>query len=111
MSKVIDLEPYGYPTGTTLSLKDPTPRDMIAVAEYAKKDKDELTQGLFLISRLILHAPFDSSIESLKDLPMSLITHITMESEEMVLPLEEKMREKSQKLIAEEYQRMRKSKN
>ena len=108
MSTVIDLEPYGYPKGATLSLKDPTPRDMIAVAEYAKKDKDDLSQGLFLLSKLIIDAPFDKGIETLKDLPMSLVTHMTLEAEEMVLPLEENMRERSKKLIAEEYRRTKK---
>lgn len=111
MTKVINVEAYGYPKGSIISLQEPTPRIMGIVHEHNKKVKDDMAQGIFLLSKLIVDAPFTVDAETLRDIPMSLYAHLSMEANEMCLPLDPTMRKNLEKLIEQALQKTQTSSN
>jgi len=92
VSKIIDISEYGY-KGKSVSVREPTGADMIAVNDFMikeKKTKGEVNQmmaSLFLLGRLIEDAPFDKNIETLKGLPLRLLRYLDSEIEGMINPL------------------------
>jgi hypothetical protein len=92
VTKILDLSDYGY-KGKTLSIREPTGADMIAVNDFIikeRKNKGEVNTmmaSLVLLNRLIEDAPFDKKIETLKELPLKLLKYIDAEVEEMINPL------------------------
>jgi hypothetical protein len=91
-TKILELEDYGY-KGKTLSLREPSGADMIAVNDFmirerkAKGDVNQMMASLVLLSRLIEDAPFDKKVDTLKELPLRLLKFLDKEVEEMINPL------------------------
>ncbi len=92
VTKILDISDYGY-KGKTISLREPTGADMIAVNDFIikeKKNKGEVNTmmaSLVLLSRLIEDAPFDKKTDTLKELPLKLLRYLDTEVEEMINPL------------------------
>lgn len=91
-TKILELDDYGY-KGKTLSLREPSGADMIAVNDFmirerkAKGDVNQMMASLVLLSRLIEDAPFDKKVDTLKELPLRLLKLLDKEVEEMINPL------------------------
>jgi hypothetical protein len=107
VNKILDISEYGY-SGKTVSLREPTGADMVAINEFIIKDrktKGEANMGmvsLFLLNRVITEAPFDKSIDSLKALHMRLLTYLSNEVGKMMSPLPEKEESLLSETIEEE---------
>jgi hypothetical protein len=100
MSKVIDITPYGF--NGTVSLNDPTPKVVKLFNEFKKKNKDPVEAEIFFLSKIIIDAPFDVNMETLENLPMSLINHLAVEGFSMMLPLEQNSQKKFLEFMKEE---------
>jgi hypothetical protein len=106
-TKIVDLSEYGY-SGKTASLRDPTGADMLALNEFIIKDKktrgeaNNYMVSLILLNRVIMDAPFDKSIETLKTLPAKLLTYLSEEVGRMMSPLAKKDENLSSPTIEEE---------
>ena len=91
-TKILELDDYGY-KGKTLSLREPSGADMIAVNDFmirerkAKGEVNQMMASLVLLSRLIEDAPFDRKVDTLKELPLRLLKFLDKEVEEMINPL------------------------
>jgi hypothetical protein len=90
-TKIIDITEYGFKG--TVSVREPTGSDMVAVNEFiikerkAKGDVNQMMASLVLLSRLIEDAPFDRKVDTLKELPLRLLKYLDKEVEEMINPL------------------------
>jgi len=91
-TKILELDDYGY-KGKTLSLREPSGADMIAVNDFmirerkAKGEVNQMMASLVLLSRLIEDAPFDKKVDTLKELPLRVLKFLDREVEEMINPL------------------------
>lgn len=94
-TKIIDISAYGY-KDKTVSIREPTGEDMISATDFMLKEKKEkgdinpIRGTIFLLSKLIVEAPFDTSVNTLKALPYKLLDHLSVEVNGMISPLEEK---------------------
>lgn len=95
-TKILDISEYSNYKDKTVSIREPTGADMIAVNDFVireKKVKGEANSymvSLVLLNRVILDAPFDKKIETLKELPVKLLTYLSDEVGKMMSPLAKK---------------------
>lgn len=91
-TKILSISDYGY-KGKTVSLREPTGADMIAINDHILKEKkvkgeaNSYMVSLILLNRVLIDAPFDKSVESLKGLPVKLLTYLSDEVGKMMSPL------------------------
>jgi hypothetical protein len=106
-TKILNVSDYGY-SGKTVSLREPTGADMIAVNDFVikeRKTKGEANMylvSLVLLNRVIMAAPFDKGLETLKTLPSNLLTHLSDEVGKMMSPLAKNEEKVSSPIIEEE---------
>ena len=91
----VDISDYGY-KGKIVSIREPTGGDILALTDFMnreKKTKGDVNQflgTLFLLNRLIVDPPFDTKIDSLKELPLRLLQYLDAEVEQLIVPLPKK---------------------
>jgi hypothetical protein len=106
-TKILDISDYGY-KGKTVSVKEPTGADMIAVNDFMIKDRkakgeaNTYMASLILLNRVITEAPFDNKIDTLKSLPTKLLTYLSDEVGKMMSPLPKKEETASSETTDEE---------
>jgi hypothetical protein len=106
-TKILDISEYGY-KGKTVSIREPTGSDMIAVNDYIIKEKktkgdyNSYMTSLILLNRVIQDAPFDKKVDTLKDLPVKLLTYLSDEVGKMMSPLAKKEEKASSETTEEE---------
>jgi hypothetical protein len=106
-TKILDISEYGY-SGKTVSLREPTGADMIAINDFIireKKNKGEANTymvSLILLNKVITESPFDKSVDSLKGLSVKLLTCLSDEVGKMMSPLPKKDENLSSETIEEE---------
>jgi hypothetical protein len=89
---VLDISEYGFP-GKTVTIRDPTGADMIAVNDFIIKERKEKGEAntfkasLILLSRVIEDAPFDKKVGTLQELPLRLLTYLDEEVTKLITPL------------------------
>lgn len=91
-TKIIELDEYGF-EGETLSLREPTAADLIAVNDYSIREKKRngevngVKASLYLFSRLIEDAPFGTKPDGLSTINGKLLMRLATEVKDMMSPL------------------------
>jgi hypothetical protein len=94
-TKLLDISDYGF-SGGIVSIREPIGSDMVAINDFIIKEKKEKGEAnaykvsLLLLSRVIVEAPFDKSVASLQEQPLSLLTYLDEEVTKMISPLAKK---------------------
>jgi hypothetical protein len=90
----IDMTDYGY-EGQFVTIREPTGADHRLVKKYLNDSKrknadgeaDDFGASLYLLSKVIVEAPFDTSPTSLEQIPLRIINLISKKVQELTLPL------------------------
>lgn len=91
-TRILELNDYGYP-GKTISLREPTGADLVAMNAFMIKDKkvngeaNTYMASLVLLSRVIEEAPFDKKVDTLEKLSSRLLNYLNVNVAEMMGPL------------------------
>jgi len=93
-TRILDISAFGEEyAGKTVSLREPTGTDMVAVNDYINKEKkskgevNAMMASLVLLSRVIEDAPFDKTPNTLQTLSLRLLRFLVKQVEDMIDPL------------------------
>jgi hypothetical protein len=105
----IDMTDYGY-EGQYVTIREPTGADHRLVKKFLNDSKkrsadgeaDDFGASLYLLSKVIIEAPFDTTPQTLEQVPLRIINLISKKVQELTLPLVKKDEKQSSQPIEPE---------